>query len=368
MTEEKISLFYKDAGSDKEYHVQLVARDGGFMVTYQNGRRGGTLAQGSKTATPVAYDVARKAYDKIVKEKLSKGYTRSEGAAVFAGGDLEARFTGIVPQLLNPIEEDAVEALLADPAWVLQEKHDGHRRLVQRTAEQTVGINRKGIATGLPQEVMDALAAFRATPLVLDGELMGPVLAVFDVLEHGERDLRKLPYAERLGVLDALGAELAAAGGAGAVFITPTARDEAAKRALYASLRSRGLEGGVFKRLDAAHVAGRPNSGGNQLKRKFTHSASFIVKSAHATKRSIALGLLDDTGRDYAAGNCTVPSNHAIPAAGAVVEVEYLYAFPGGSVFQPLYKGVRDDIDAAACRTAQLHFKAGTQDEEDDGA
>lgn len=367
MNEERTSLYYKDAGSDKEYHVQLVAQDGGFMVTYQNGRRGGALAQGKKTAAPVAYDVAKKAYDKIVKEKLSKGYTRSEAGAVFTGGELEARFTGIVPQLLNPIDEAAVEALFADPAWVLQEKHDGHRRLVQRTAEQTVGINRKGIATGLPQEVAEAVAGFSACPLVLDGELLGSVLAVFDVLEHGSRDLRGLPYGERLAVLEALGSELAAAG-TGGIFITQTARDEASKRALYAALKQGGLEGGVFKRLDAAYVAGRPHSGGNQLKCKFTHTASFIVTSAHATKRSVALGLLDESGGKYAAGNCTIPSNHAIPAAGAIVEVEYLYAFPGGSVFQPQYKGLRDDVAAVECRTGQLHFKAGASDEDEEGA
>jgi bifunctional non-homologous end joining protein LigD len=368
MNEERTSLYYKDAGSDKEYHVQLVAQDGGFMVTYQNGRRGGALAQGRKTAAPVAYDVAKKAYDKIVKEKLSKGYTRSEAGAVFSGGELEARFTGIVPQLLNPVEEAAVEVLFTDPVWVLQEKHDGHRRLVQRTEQQTVGINRKGMATGLPREVAEAVASFSACPLVLDGELVGSVLAVFDVLEHGHRNLRGLPYGERLAVLEALGGELAAGQGSGGIFITKTARDEASKRTLYAALKAGGLEGGVFKRLDAAYVAGRPHSGGNQLKCKFTHTASFIVTSAHATRRSVALGLLDESGGPYAAGNCTIPSNYAIPPAGAIVEVEYLYAFPGGSVFQPQYKGLRDDVDAAECRTAQLHFKAVATDEDEEGA
>ena len=43
-------------------------------------------------------------------------------------------------------------------------------------------------------------------------------------------------------------------------------------------------------------------------------------------------------------GNVTVPANQAIPQAGVLVEVRYLYAHDGGSLFQPVLLGVRDDI------------------------
>lgn len=364
--QEQISLYYKDARSDKEYHAQLVQVGEAYRVDFQYGKRGGTLASGTKTATPVDYAKAKKAYDALVKEKVGKGYAPGEAGTAYVGTSLEERFTGIVPQLLNPISEEEVEALLQDPDWVLQEKHDGHRRLLRRTAEETIGINRKGLVTGLPQSVFDALAVIQSEgALVLDGELMGDVLAVFDVLELDGRDLRSLPYAQRLTVLATIANDLAPHGHPG-IYVTFTARTEAEKRALYTALKAQGLEGGVFKRLDAAYVAGRPNSGGNQLKRKFTHSASFMVKSRHATKRSIGLMLFDAAGVEVGVGNCTIPANYTIPAAGEIVEVEYLYAFVGGSVYQPQYKGVRDDIDADACTMSQLHFKAGSPDDEEE--
>lgn len=56
-------------------------------------------------------------------------------------------------------------------------------------------------------------------------------------------------------------------------------------------------------------------------------------------------------------GNVSIPPNHEIPAVGAVVECRYLYAFPGGSIFQPVYLGVRDDIPKEECVISQLKYK-----------
>jgi bifunctional non-homologous end joining protein LigD len=57
-------------------------------------------------------------------------------------------------------------------------------------------------------------------------------------------------------------------------------------------------------------------------------------------------------------GNVTVPANQPIPAKGAVIEVKYLYAYPGGALFQPVCLGVRDDVATEACTIAQLKYKA----------
>lgn len=43
MQAEKISLFYKDAKSNKEYHAQLEQKEPGWVVLFQYGPRGGTL-------------------------------------------------------------------------------------------------------------------------------------------------------------------------------------------------------------------------------------------------------------------------------------------------------------------------------------
>jgi bifunctional non-homologous end joining protein LigD len=57
-------------------------------------------------------------------------------------------------------------------------------------------------------------------------------------------------------------------------------------------------------------------------------------------------------------GNVTIPVGSDFPAVGDIVEVRYLYAFPeSGSLFQPVYLGVRDDIDLKDCSVNQLKWK-----------
>ena len=113
----------------------------------------------------------------------------------------------------------------------------------------------------------------------------------------------------------------------------------------------------MFKRHDAPYTAGRPASGGTQLKLKFTATCSCIVAGINGSKRSVRLELLDDTGRRIAVGNVTVPSKHKLPIAGQTVDTRYLYAFQGGSLYQPVYLGPRDDVAADECRLSQLKFR-----------
>jgi bifunctional non-homologous end joining protein LigD len=41
------------------------------------------------------------------------------------------------------------------------------------------------------------------------------------------------------------------------------------------------------------------------------------------------------------------------------VECRYLYAFrKSGCIFQPVYRGERDDVPAEECTTSQLKYKA----------
>ena len=63
------------------------------------------------------------------------------------------------------------------------------------------------------------------------------------------------------------------------------------------------------------------------------------------------------------AGNVTIPANHKIPQVNQVVEVRYLYAFKeSGSVYQPVYLGVRRDVSPTECLTTQLKFKNGEEE------
>ncbi|TSA39702.1 hypothetical protein D4R30_00650, partial [archaeon] len=59
-----------------------------------------------------------------------------------------------------------------------------------------------------------------------------------------------------------------------------------------------------------------------------------------------------------------IPVNFDLPAVSDLVEVRYLYAYPGGSLYQPVYLGVRTDLNDAD-DLSTLKFKQGTTDEDD---
>jgi bifunctional non-homologous end joining protein LigD len=76
------------------------------------------------------------------------------------------------------------------------------------------------------------------------------------------------------------------------------------------------------------------------------------------SKRSVSL-MLFDGDKVIQVGNVTIPPNEKIPVPGATVECRYLYCFRGGSIFQPVYLGERDDIPSEECVIGQLKYKPG---------
>ena len=352
------ALQFREGNSDKVYHAAVEEKDGGHVVTFAYGRRGSTLTTGTKTQAPVSLAEATKIHDKLVASKVAKGYRPSgESAPPYHQTGEEARDSGIRCQLLNPVDECEVPRLLEDGRYCLQEKHDGRRLLVRRRGGEVTGINRRGLFVAVPGPVVRAL---RDLPhgVLIDGEAVGEVLHAFDLLEAEGRDLRERPYSLRFAGLLAL---LEPDHPALRPVVTVTTLND--KRVFFDTFRMCGSEGVVFKDLEAPFSPGRPNSGGSQLKFKFVQTASCIVDT-HNGRRSVALALLDD-GRRVRAGNVTIPANHDIPKCGDVVEIRYLYAFrESGSLYQPVYLGVRDDIPESECTVDQLKYKSATSDEE----
>ena len=75
-------------------------------------------------------------------------------------------------------------------------------------------------------------------------------------------------------------------------------------------------------------------------------------------QRSIRLSVLDEQLHFTPIGNCTIPVNHPVPKEGAFVEIRYLYAYRGGSLYQPQYLGERTDVLVTDCQIGQLKYKA----------
>jgi predicted DNA-binding WGR domain protein len=80
MTKESIELFFNEGTSDKIYKCSIEEQGSGFVVNFEYGRRGSALKAGTKTPSPVAFDEAKKVYDKLVNEKTGKGYQASSPA------------------------------------------------------------------------------------------------------------------------------------------------------------------------------------------------------------------------------------------------------------------------------------------------
>jgi bifunctional non-homologous end joining protein LigD len=349
-----ISLYLREGSSDKEYHAALEPSGGGYVVTFRYGRRGEALKSGTKTASPVSYADAKATYDKLVAEKVKKGYSPGADGAAYQATPLESRFAGVLPQLLNPIDDAMLDALLGDSRYVLQEKYDGKRVMIRRTPTGVEGANRRGLVIALPAAVAGAAERIAGTYLV-DGELVGEAFYAFDALERDGHDLRGFGYETRYESLCALFA------GAEPPLWLATCHED--KRAALARVRAARGEGVVFKDRLAPYSAGRPASGGPQLKYKLVASATFRVSGANGTKRSVALEV-QERGQWVAIGNVTIPVNQPVPVAGALVEVQYLYAFRGGSLFQPVFLGVRDDVDEEAAKADQLKYKADADADE----
>jgi bifunctional non-homologous end joining protein LigD len=346
-----VTLYYKEGSSDKVYQASIEPRDGLFAVQFAYGRRGSTLNTGTKTSQPVSLDEAESIFAKLVAEKQAKGYTEGPEGTPYTGSTTEKQASGLLPQLLNPIEESEATRLIQDPHWCLQEKLDGRRLLIRSQGAAIDGINRKGLVIGLPEPVFQAARLFEGN-CVLDGESIGDVFHVFDLLLLDGQDIRSWAYRDRLvGLMNLLGSVQQHA-----IRYVETAYTTDQKQRRLQRLKAAGREGVVFKRLDASYTPGRPNSGGTQLKHKFCATLSAVV-SRQNPQRSVELRLLNGEGW-IPVGNVTIPVNELTPAVGQVVEIKYLYAFPeSGCLYQPVYLGLRHDVERHDCVLSQLKFK-----------
>jgi bifunctional non-homologous end joining protein LigD len=185
-------LFYLSAPC-KQGAIRLSGRrqgDGSIVVNFAYGRRGSTLTTGTKTSSPVDNDTAKKIFTKLVNEKKTKGYTEGEDGTPYSHSEKQS--SGILPQLLNPIEEADVERLLHDDDFCAQEKFDGRHLLVRKQSGQTEGINKKGLIVGLSATVVQDVGKL-SRDFIQDGEAIGDVYHTFDLLELNGENLRLLP-------------------------------------------------------------------------------------------------------------------------------------------------------------------------------
>lgn len=236
-----------------------------------------------------------------------------------------------------------------------QIKQDGERRIIVSKENEIIALNKKGQSIPLIDYIKQSIFDV----CIIDGEIVGEKIYAFDLLSLDGIDITNLSCFERIKMLESLEFDKA-------IEVVETAYSKSDKQKMYDDAIKNNVEGVVFKKKSSEYKAGRPASGGSQLKFKFVKEASFIVKDFTKGKRSVGLELIDADGNKVPMGKVTIPPNKDIPKIGSVVEVRYLYAYKGGSIFQSVYKEQRNDVDVEECLMSQIVYKANQEEEGED--
>ncbi len=359
-------LYYNDlatgGSSDKEYRVQIehfkkgqwnpAPQLEGYVVLFQYGRRGGTLTAGHK-CDPVQLAEAERIYDKLVREKTSKGYVGAEAGTAAPLAPVEppdnSTRTQFPVELLEEVTREEAELLVKDDRYLLQTKLDGHRRQIEKTKTgDFVGYNKKGEPVALSAELVKSLKAITLDSFFLDGEIIGDKYYAFDIFFADGTNIRTMPYEKRWLLLDEKAPD----------FAVDTWHSTAQKQAALALLLKRRAEGICFKRKDAPYRAGR---NGQHKKFKFLKSASCkVIGMGHKGHNSATLALLDK-GKWREVGRVSLNGKDSRIKLGSILEITFLYVGSGGRLYQPRVKEMRTDIAESECVFAQLKkaFKEG---------
>jgi bifunctional non-homologous end joining protein LigD len=188
------------------------------------------------------------------------------------------------------------------------------------------------------------LAKLPATPAGspayrVEGEILDGKFHVFDMVVVGQESE---PYEVRKAMadawVDAVSPQLPQAAK------LPTAKTAKEKQALWDKVLASGAEGVMMKRKDAGYSGGQRVS--HTLKAKITATADVVVLERNRGGKDNAvfgllkngkvteIGTVSTGGKDKALGQIQV---------GEVLEVEYLWAMPGGTLTQPRIVRKRPD-------------------------
>lgn len=333
---DRISLYNREAGSDKVYTLWLEKKGNLYTVQAQWGRRGGPQQTGAKTSSPVGLEKAKAAYEKVLKEKKAKGYHEGEDAP--ACSQVEgAQDTGLRPMLLTDLSGEDPRRFIADPDWGAQQKMNGKRIMIrvmqdpEKIGYKVVGSNRRGLECPIPKAVAEELGGVGFLG-EFDGELIGDTYHVFDMLTNSiGADFKNESCtfrSERLR-LRLNGQKFKN------IRLVPLVVEEAEKRALYKKLVKENQEGIVFKRLDAPYEPGRRENVAKAIAVKikfYAEVAAYVI--GWTDKQSIEVGLRSGA-KIVSVGKVTVPTKYVGQIEeDSIVRVRYLYATSKDQLFQ----------------------------------
>lgn len=244
------------------------------------------------------------------------------------------------------------QSLIDDPDWIIQQKLDGERLLVEIKDRECVGFNRQGIATHVPTHIA---AEFDnkgfSTPWTFDGEIVGDKYYLFDCLKAAEQVNTRTPAGRRFDLLKGLFKYWHPTN----VAIIPYAEGKFDKVEFFDKCFVNHAEGVVFKHTQGTYTPGARTMA--SYKHKFVETADVVVSELNREghEQGISIQLFDSSGEPVHVGGCKIPAEAVGRLQiGDVIEVKYLYASENDKLVQPTWVRPRFDKTANECKTSQL--------------
>lgn len=389
-----VHLEYRVPPSDKVYTLALQQCETGWSVYAQWGRRG-SVPQADYKCERETFELAKGIYDRVLHEKLAKGYKYSGGTkseqgdpeegraavsrkpAASAGEGVSSRPVSRVivfaPELLTRISERELLGYVRSPRHWFQWKRDGVRLTVctEDGGAHVHGYNKLGqvvqVDARLAKAILTICNKFGVRTLMIDGEWEASGFWGWDVLQVNDMDMRNIQYKDRFETLEEYFTDLNG-DPSKVLHLTQTAKTTEDKGAMIEITKKLRVEGICVKQITATHRVGRA---GQHLKHKYEATGSFIVgpKPKHKANdghRSVALYVIDK-GKQRFVATVKIPDCYDVPANGSVIEVRYLYAYRDGGIVQPCvsWEGhsltMRTDVTASECTAQQLKYKAESE-------
>lgn len=257
--------------------------------------------------------------------------------------------------MARSVDQSEIDARASDDGWWFEPKLDGHRLLVHVVDNVPRVLNRRGdlYTYRSPGRVIDCFRSGFSGEWVLDGELIGDRLYLFDVLRVGQ-DMTRAPYRERRAVLEQL-FEIWDPPTDWPIRLVPVARTTAEKRAMAQECVDTGAEGVMIKNPDSPYAQGRRSHG--MLKAKFLSTVDLVVTEVNRQgKDSIGVSVVNPAGELVEVGALDVQGKPGVKR-GDVVEARYAYAHPVSKrLVGAVLLRVRHDKAPQECTIDQLQF------------
>lgn len=252
----------------------------------------------------------------------------------------------MIPQLPTEVADDRLEELLGSDSWVLSQKLDGHRVLIE-TGTTLKRYNRHGEETTVPEGIRRSLGGL-SQRWVLDGEFLDETFWIFDILELNGTNLLNSRWFMRQTAVTGFVERV----NDPHVRAVPQLDLEDYKRESFTNLRDHNAEGVIFTDRNSFYKQGRTNQ---VLKYKFLKTVDCIVTAKGLEgKDNLEIAVMRDGVKVNVGRVSALTGDGPNIKVGDVVTVTCLYSTETGRLFHPVKPRLRTDKLPEECTFDQV--------------